>query len=73
MTEYLIAILVCISFMANNVKHFFHVFIDHLYFFSWKKNVYWDPLQFFSLIDFIAKVFEFSIFMILIFYQINAT
>lgn len=72
MTESLIAILVCISFMANNEKHFFHVFTDHLHFFSWK-NVYWDPLQFFSLIGFIVKSFEFSIFMILIFYQINAT
>lgn len=30
---HLIVVLVCISLMTNDTDHFFHVFIDHLYFF----------------------------------------
>jgi hypothetical protein len=32
-------VLICISFMARDCEHFFHVFFGHLDFFLWKSSI----------------------------------
>ena len=53
---YLTVVLICVSLMISNVKHFFHVPVDHLYVFFGKKCLFRPYAHFLYLVVYFFDV-----------------